>query len=160
MIAAVGASRTSVLLLTALALLSGGVAGALVEHKLSCRECEDPAWARRGKSWTDDQVERWSRELALEPAQRAELARTVAELKPRYDEVRATNRARRVPVDRDFQARLRRICAGGPQRARLDEIVTRDELRHAEYYGATPAPARPVEPPPVEDDQKTEPTSQ
>lgn len=135
----VGASRRAVLSLAALSFAAGALATGILGHERWCKSCSpDAGWSRPGRSWSEDQAERWARALELAPAQRTSLAATLGELQPRYAEVYALSRTRRAAIDRDLEARVRAI-ATPEQRVRLDAAIARDERRRAEYYG------RPVE---------------
>jgi hypothetical protein len=150
----VGASPRAIVLLTSLALVAGGLAGALIEHRLTCREC-DAGWSRGGASWKEDQVARWSRALRLTPPQQAELVALLDEMKPQYDSVYASVRARRASVDRSFEDRLRRIASGAEQSARLERMLARDAERRSQYYGPAPV-AEGVAQPASDEESKSE----
>jgi hypothetical protein len=135
-----GASRGSILLLVGLAFLIGGGVGAIANHMLGCKECRDPSWSRHGKTWEEDQADKLTKALNLDKTQRATLIATITEMKPRYGEVYSATRSQRRGVDREFQEKLKLLLAPA-QKAKLEELIARDEARRREYYGRSQAPA-------------------
>jgi hypothetical protein len=157
----VAASRAAVAVLAGLSFLVGGATGATVMHAYACRDCASHA-PEKGKAptWVEEQADRWTRALELEPGQRATLVKAISDVKPRYDEIYGEVRGRRRAVDHDFQARLRG-CLSDEQRLRFDALIAAEELRRRTYYGTDEkaAPAT-VETPSCSGEPETQPTSQ
>ncbi len=149
-------------LLAGLAFAAGGLAGAAIHHRLTCRECagvrdaapppaaangaaaNDAAWSRAGRTWAEDQADGWTRALELAPSQRERVVALIAEAKPEYERIYSAVRARRRDADREFRARLRETLTQA-QRDRLDALVESEERRRRAYYGTSQAAAEEIE---------------
>jgi len=142
----VGPSRAGVLALVGIALVLGGIVGAVLDHKFYCR-WGAPVWRRSGETWRADQIAQWSAALALDAEQRAKLARAVDRAWPQYRAIFAEVSPRRKAIDQAFRAEIRCFLTEA-QRSEFDRVVAETEARCQRYYGA-PEPAalaRPIVP--------------
>lgn len=137
------ASTRTVALLAGLAFVSGGIAGAIIDHKYACRECrgpKTPTFNRAGPTWAEDQARGWTRALDLDGEQRRKVEALIADVKPAFDRAYQATRAQRREVDRQFRTRLREVLTD-VQRERMEAFAAAEERRRREYYGVGSKPA-------------------
>lgn len=128
----IGASRGSVLALAALSFLAGGAAGAVAHHGYACR-CP-PALARKAvSSWKADQMERWTRALDLNQAQRNRLEAALDTVHRRYRSLFGEIEPQKREIDADLKTRIAAFL-DAKQRERYETELAKTEERRKAYY--------------------------